>query len=50
MEKRKKIRVLMVCAMGMSSSLIEQKVAEVAANKGVDMELKAIEVPAIGVW
>jgi len=40
----------MVCAMGMSSSLIEKNVAEVAADKGVDMELKAIEVPTIGAW
>jgi PTS system cellobiose-specific IIB component len=48
MAEGKKIQVLMVCAMGMSSSLIEQKVAEVAASKGVNMELKAVDIPAVG--
>jgi PTS system cellobiose-specific IIB component len=48
MAEGKKIQVLMVCAMGMSSSLIEQKVAEVAASKGVEMELKAVDIPSIG--
>jgi PTS system cellobiose-specific IIB component len=50
MAEKKKYKVLMVCAIGMSSSLIEIKVAEVAASKGVDMELKAVDIPVIGRW
>ena len=47
MAEEKKIRVLMVCAMGMSSSLIETKTAVAAAKAGVPFELKAIETAEI---
>mgnify|MGYP003987159025 CR=1 FL=1 len=50
MTEEKKIFVLMVCAMGMSSSLIEQKTAKVAEEKGVPFELKALETPEIARW
>ena len=50
MAEEKKIRVLMVCAMGMSSSLIETKTAVAAAKAGVPFELKAIETAEISRW
>ncbi len=50
MAEEKKIRVLMVCAMGMSSSLIEARTAEAAKNAGVAFELKAIDTAEIGRW
>ena len=50
MEEEKKIRVLMVCAMGMSSSLIEVKTAKAAEAAGVPFELKAIETAEMGRW
>jgi PTS system cellobiose-specific IIB component len=50
MEEEKKIRVLMVCAMGMSSSLIEAKTAVAADKAGVPFELKAIETAEMGRW
>ncbi len=50
MAEEKKIRVLMVCAMGMSSSLIEARTAEAAEKAGVPFELKAIDTAEIGRW
>ncbi len=50
MTEEKKIRVLMVCAMGMSSSLIETKTAKAAEAAGVPFELKAIETAEMGRW
>ena len=50
MAEEKKIRVLMVCAMGMSSSLIEAKTAAAAEKAGVPFELKAIDTAEIGRW
>jgi PTS system cellobiose-specific IIB component len=50
MSEEKKIRVLMVCAMGMSSSLIEVKTAKAAEEAGVPFELKAIETAEMGRW
>jgi len=50
MAEEKKIRVLMVCAMGMSSSLIEAKTAKAAEAAGVPFELKAIETAEMGRW
>jgi len=50
MAEKKKIRVLMVCAIGMSSSLIEQKTTKVAEEAGVPFEIKAIDVPEVGRW
>ncbi len=46
----KPIRVLMVCAMGMSSSLLEIKTKEAAAKAGVAFELKAVGVQEITRW
>jgi PTS system cellobiose-specific IIB component len=50
MAEEKKIHVLMVCAMGMSSSLIEAKTAEAAKKAGIDFELKAIDTAELGRW
>ena len=50
MTEEKKIKVLMVCAMGMSSSLIEAKTAKAAEAAGVPFELKAIETAEMSRW
>lgn len=46
----KPVRLLLVCAMGMSSSLLEAKILEAAKAAGVPMELKAITTADIGRW
>ena len=50
MEEEKKIRVLLVCAMGMSSSLIEAKIMETAKKAGIPFEFKAIDTAELGRW
>jgi len=50
MAEKKKVRVLMVCAIGMSSSLIEQKTSKVAEEAGVPFEIQAVDVPEVGRW
>jgi len=50
MTDQKTIKVLMVCAMGMSSSLLENKTREAARAAGVPFELKAITTPEIARW
>jgi len=47
---QKPIKVLMVCAMGMSSSLLENKTKEAAAKAGIPFELKAVAVNEIVRW
>ena len=49
-ESDKPIKVLMVCAMGMSSSLLEAKTREAAASAGVPFELKAVAVNEVNRW
>jgi PTS system cellobiose-specific IIB component len=46
----KKIKVVLVCAAGMSSSLIEEKIKQAAAAAGKDMELKAIDATRMALW
>ena len=46
----KPIKVLMVCALGMSSSLLENKTKAVAAARGIPFELKAVSVQEIARW
>ena len=46
----KPIKVLMVCAMGMSSSLLEAKTREAAQAAGVPFELQAINTPEMARW
>jgi PTS system cellobiose-specific IIB component len=50
MAEKKTIKVLMVCAMGMSSSLLEAKTRDAAQAAGVPFELKAITTPEIARW
>ena len=50
MTEQKVIKALMVCAMGMSSSLLENKTKEAAAAAGVPFELHAITTPEISRW
>lgn len=47
---QKTVKVLMVCAMGMSSSLLEMKTKEAAAKAGVPFELRAVSVQEITRW
>ena len=50
MSEKKTIKVLMVCAMGMSSSLLEAKTREAAQAAGIPFELQAITTPEIARW
>ena len=46
----KKIKVVLVCAAGMSSSLLEEKIRQAAAAAGKEMELKAVDSTTISMW
>ena len=46
----KKIKVILVCAAGMSSSLLEEKIRKAAEKAGREMELKAIDSSTMGMW
>jgi cellobiose PTS system EIIB component len=46
----KPIKVLMVCALGMSSSLLENKTKAAAAARGIPFELKAVSVQEVARW
>lgn len=50
MEEGKKIKVLLVCAIGMSSSLLVSKITKEAEAAGIDLEMQAIETPEVGRW
>jgi cellobiose PTS system EIIB component len=50
MTDQKPIKALMVCAMGMSSSLLENKTKEAAQAAGIPFELHAITTPEIARW
>ena len=50
MEEEKKIKVLLVCAIGMSSSLLVSKVTDEAEAAGVKLEMMAIETPEVARW
>jgi len=45
-----KYRVLLVCAAGMSSSLLEVAVIEAARRQGDEVEIEAISVPQVAVF
>jgi PTS system cellobiose-specific IIB component len=47
---QKPIKALMVCAMGMSSSLLETRTKEAAVKAGIPLELRATTVVDIGLW
>ncbi len=46
----KLIKVVLVCAAGMSSSLLEQKIRQAAAIAGKDMHLKAVDITTMNMW
>ena len=46
----KKIKVVLVCASGMSSSLLEEKIHRAAETAGRDMELKAVDATTMSMW
>ena len=46
----KKIKVVLVCAAGMSSSLLEEKIRQAAAAAGKDMELRAVDATTMNMW
>ena len=46
----KTIKVLLVCAGGMSSSMLEDKIRKAAGAAGRDMELKAIDSMRMSLW
>src|SRR3972149_6459120 len=50
MSEQKPIKVLIVCAMGMSSSLLETKTIEAGKNAGVEGRMDAITTPDVGRW
>jgi PTS system cellobiose-specific IIB component len=50
MSERKQLKVLIVCAMGMSSSLLENKTIEAGKNVGVEVQMHAITTPDVGRW
>ncbi len=45
-----KIRVVMVCAMGMSSSLLEAATIKAAKEAGADFEMRSISAQEMGVY
>jgi len=46
----KQIKVVLVCAAGMSSSLLEEKIRQAAATSGRQMELKAVDATTMSLW
>lgn len=46
----KQIKVILVCAAGMSSSLLEEKIRQAAAASGRQMELKAVDATTMSLW
>ena len=50
MSESKPIKVLIVCAIGMSSSLLEEKTAEAAKAAGVDLEMMSCTTPDAARW
>jgi PTS system cellobiose-specific IIB component len=46
----KPIRVLLVCAAGMSSSMLEERIRKAAVAAGREIELKAIDSMRITLW
>ena len=46
----KPIRVLLVCAAGMSSSMLEEKIRKAAEAAGREIDLKAIDSLRMSLW
>lgn len=50
MSETKPIKVLIVCAIGMSSSLLEEKIVEAATAAGVEIEMMSCTTPDAARW
>jgi PTS system cellobiose-specific IIB component len=50
MSESKPIKVLIVCAIGMSSSLLEEKTTEAAKAAGVELEMMSCTTPDAARW
>lgn len=50
MAEKKVIKAILVCAMGMSSSLLENKTREAAKKAGYELDLHAITTPEASLW
>ena len=48
--KEKQIKVVLVCAAGMSSSMLEEKIRQAAAAVGKEMDLKAVDATTMSLW
>ena len=46
----KQIKVVLVCAAGMSSSLLEEKIRQAATASGRKMEIKAFDATTMSLW
>jgi PTS system cellobiose-specific IIB component len=46
----KVINVVLVCAAGMSSSLLEEKIHQAAVKSGKEMVLKAVDATTMALW
>jgi cellobiose PTS system EIIB component len=46
----KTIKVVLVCAAGMSSSLLEDKIRQAASDSGRAMELRAVDATTMSMW
>jgi len=44
------IKVILVCAAGMSSSLLEEKIKQAACQSGKEIQLKAIDATRMALW
>jgi PTS system cellobiose-specific IIB component len=49
-EEQRIIKVIMICAAGMSSSLLETKIRQAAEEANIPFELRALSVPQFGRW
>ena len=47
---KKQIKVVLVCAAGMSSSLLEEKIRQAAAASDLQMELLAVDATTMSLW
>lgn len=50
MAEKRIVKAILVCAMGMSSSLLENKTREAAKKAGVELDLHAITTPEVAQW
>lgn len=49
-KKEEKIKVVLVCAAGMSSSQLEEKIRQAANSAGREMELRTLDATRMSLW